>query len=54
MILFCGGCLFSYTILIPVALNVSIYVNVFMGIDLMRAVDEFGSWDKDIKTNGRH
>jgi len=41
LILFCVGCLFSYFVLVPSALNVSIYLNTLLGLDLMWAADRY-------------
>ncbi|MBH53458.1 MAG: twin-arginine translocase subunit TatC [Opitutaceae bacterium] len=41
LFLLCLGCVFSYFVLVPSALNVSIYLNNLMGIDLMWAADRY-------------
>lgn len=41
LILFCTGCVFSYFVLVPSALNVSIYLNTLLGLDLMWAADRY-------------
>ena len=41
LILFCLGCLFSYFVLIPAALNVSIYLNKLLGLELIWRADRY-------------
>lgn len=41
LMLLCLGCAFSYFVLIPSALNVSIYLNDLLGVSLMWSVDRY-------------
>ncbi len=41
LILFSLGCLFSYFVLIPAALNVSIYLNKLLGLELIWRADRY-------------
>ena len=41
LFLLCLGCTFSYFVLIPSALNVSIYLNELLGVSLMWSVDRY-------------
>ncbi len=41
LILFCLGCLFSFYVLIPAALNVSIYLNKLLGLELIWRADRY-------------
>ena len=41
LFLFCLGCVFSYTVLVPSALNVSIYLNELLGFSLVWAADRY-------------
>ena len=41
LLLFCVGCIFSYTVLVPSALNVSIYLNELLGFSLVWAADRY-------------
>ena len=41
LLLFSLGCLFSYTVLVPSALNVSIYLNELLGFSLVWAADRY-------------
>ncbi len=41
LVLFCLGCLFSYFVLIPAALNVSIYLNKLLGLELIWRADRY-------------
>ena len=41
LILFCLGCLFSYFLLVPSALNVSIYLNKLLGLELIWRADRY-------------
>ena len=41
LFLFCVGCLFSYFVLIPAALNVSIFLNKLMGFELIWRADRY-------------
>ena len=43
LMLFCVGCVFSYTVLVPSALNVSIYLNELLGFSLVWAADRYMS-----------
>lgn len=41
LLLFCLGCLFSFFVLIPAALNVSIYLNKLLGLELIWRADRY-------------